>query len=286
MEPAVEEMLAGRAGAAEEKSAAKTIVFQGKPDAGQRLISRYTGCESLLSSQTQETMALVTAEHPWAVVVAAESPAEADQVAALLDATPGHAAPVISYAVDGSATLAEHETVRWLAKPVRRRSLLASLAQVAPQACTILIVDDNPADVQLLSRMLRTAQKEYIVREAFGGGSAIQEMSAQPPDLVLLDLIMPDMNGLQVVEWMQGDPRLAAIPVLMVTAGDVAAQRGPFRAPKVQAVAVTKSGGLLCQGADRCRRAALHQPARQAWIASSRCTRLTGLARKTAAPKE
>ena len=72
-------------------------------------------------------------------------------------------------------------------------------------------------------------------------------MAATPPDVMLLDLIMPDMSGLEVLERLRGNPALAGLPVIMVSAGDVAAQQGPLQAPNVQRLTVVKSGGLKTQ---------------------------------------
>ena len=83
-----------------------------------------------------------------------------------------------------------------------------------PQA-TLLVVDDEPLNVSLLSQLLRP---EFRVLGALSGQSALALMAAERPDLVLLDVMMPVMDGLTVLGRMQADPALADIPVIFVTA--------------------------------------------------------------------
>ncbi|MDI6844153.1 MAG: response regulator [Anaerosomatales bacterium] len=79
----------------------------------------------------------------------------------------------------------------------------------------ILVVEDT----ELLRRIYqdRLAQEGYTVYTASDGLEAVQQMRAVPVDLVLLDLIMPRMGGLEVLETMKADPRLADIPVVILT---------------------------------------------------------------------
>lgn len=80
---------------------------------------------------------------------------------------------------------------------------------------TLLVVDDEPLNVSLLSQLLRP---EFRVLGALSGPSALALLEAERPDLVLLDVMMPDMDGLTVLRRMQAQPALAGIPVNFVTA--------------------------------------------------------------------
>jgi response regulator RpfG family c-di-GMP phosphodiesterase len=84
-----------------------------------------------------------------------------------------------------------------------------------PHKPTVLVVDDEPLNVSLLSQLLRP---EFRVLGALSGQSALALMAAERPDLVLLDVMMPVMDGLTVLGRMQADPALADIPVIFVTA--------------------------------------------------------------------
>lgn len=83
---------------------------------------------------------------------------------------------------------------------------------------TILIVDDTPENLLLLSELL---QPHYQVRAASSGRRALQVATTNPiPDLILLDVMMPEMDGYAVLAHLQADPRTASIPVIFVTALD------------------------------------------------------------------
>jgi CheY-like chemotaxis protein len=85
---------------------------------------------------------------------------------------------------------------------------------------TILVVDDNSGICQLVERGLAVRSDSVAVRVAYDGESGLSVMRQQPPDLLLLDLIMPGLNGRQVFDMMQQEEALAAIPVILLTATD------------------------------------------------------------------
>ena len=82
----------------------------------------------------------------------------------------------------------------------------------------ILVVDDLEANRDMLSRRLR--QQEYQVEVAEGGQEALNMLAAGDFDLVLLDLMMPGMDGSEVLQRMKADEKLSHIPVVMVSAND------------------------------------------------------------------
>ena len=82
---------------------------------------------------------------------------------------------------------------------------------------TVLAVDDTPANLALLVGLLG---EQYRVKAATSGAKALELASANPPDLILLDIMMPGMSGYQVLECLRGDARLRHIPVIMISAVD------------------------------------------------------------------
>jgi putative two-component system response regulator len=81
---------------------------------------------------------------------------------------------------------------------------------------TILVVDDSPDNVTLLCSMLKG---EYRVKVAISGERALSlAMSDAPPDLILLDIMMPDLDGYEVCRRLKQDPRTVHIPVIFLTA--------------------------------------------------------------------
>jgi CheY-like chemotaxis protein len=80
----------------------------------------------------------------------------------------------------------------------------------------VLIVDDDPKAVELIA--VRMTSMATTVLRAFGGAEAIEAARRELPDLIVLDLMMPDVNGFDVVNALQGQPDTASIPIVVVTA--------------------------------------------------------------------
>jgi adenylate cyclase len=90
-------------------------------------------------------------------------------------------------------------------------------AQPMPSA-KLLAVDDDPMNRDMLSRRLE--KLGYEVTDASNGREALQKLKDGNYDLVLLDILMPDLDGFQTLEFMKADPRLRHVPVIMLTALD------------------------------------------------------------------
>ena len=87
----------------------------------------------------------------------------------------------------------------------------------------VLVVDDEP-DVLLLCR-LNLQQQGHEVLEAPNGGAALDVVRSQPPDLIVLDLMLPGIDGYEVLETLAKDDSTAKIPVLVLTAKSLRADR-------------------------------------------------------------
>jgi adenylate cyclase len=85
-----------------------------------------------------------------------------------------------------------------------------------PSLGVVLVVDDEPQNRSLLRDPLEASG--YEVREAENGWQALQKIAASPPDLILLDLMMPEIDGMEVCRRLKKDAKTAHIPILMVTA--------------------------------------------------------------------
>ena len=81
---------------------------------------------------------------------------------------------------------------------------------------SILVVDDTSENIDVLKETLKS---NYIVRPALNGKSALKIAAAEPrPDLILLDIMMPEMDGYEVIQYLQADENTREIPVIFVTA--------------------------------------------------------------------
>src|SRR5688500_4152865 len=87
---------------------------------------------------------------------------------------------------------------------------------MAGHSATILVVDDTPQNVKVLDAVL--SPRGYRVIPAFSGSEALRKVRDTRPDLVLLDLVMPDLDGHAVCRRLREDPATSALPVVMITA--------------------------------------------------------------------
>jgi len=87
----------------------------------------------------------------------------------------------------------------------------------------VLVVDDTPHNVKLLADLL--AVKGYVVAAATNGEEALAKIAADPPDLVLLDIMMPGLSGYDVCRRLRADAATALLPVVLVTSLDAQQER-------------------------------------------------------------
>ena len=84
-----------------------------------------------------------------------------------------------------------------------------------PSRPLVLIVDDNATNIDLL---VNTLSEEYRLGVAKNGPTALEYTFKHKPDLVLLDIMMPEMDGYEVCSRLKADPETAAIPIIFITA--------------------------------------------------------------------
>ena len=126
----------------------------------------------------------------------------------------------LSTAGGATPTMEEHDT-RVSTMIEQAVSSLRSLDQQdrkGTEGGRILVVDDNDINRDMLSR--RLVRQGYTPLTAQNGREALERLRDEPFDLVLLDILMPEMNGYQVLERIKGDPALRHIPVIMISALD------------------------------------------------------------------
>jgi signal transduction histidine kinase/CheY-like chemotaxis protein len=113
----------------------------------------------------------------------------------------------------------------YLVKPVDRERLLKLLSTYCSRASShdrrscVLVVDDDPANRAILRKTIESCGLDIL--EAQGGREALSIVSETTPDLILLDLNMPGMDGFEFMEALNGNPQTAQTPIIVVTAKDL-----------------------------------------------------------------
>jgi len=98
-----------------------------------------------------------------------------------------------------------------------KEGLAAALQQLDEQITTIVVIDDNPRDSHLIRRLLQS-YKNYRIFEAYNGLDGFDLVRQRKPDLVVLDLTLPDTDGFYILEKLKADTRTREIPVIIVSA--------------------------------------------------------------------
>jgi len=105
-------------------------------------------------------------------------------------------------------------------RPVPREGVLAALERLDERTTTVLLIDDNRDDALLIRRLLE-AKKSYRVFHAADGLEGLSQARQRLPDLIVLDLTMPRLDGFGVLEALKLDHRTRNIPVVIVSARDI-----------------------------------------------------------------
>ncbi|CAG0926675.1 Threonine synthase [Thermoflexales bacterium] len=118
---------------------------------------------------------------------------------------------------------------------VPQEGLLSAIERLDDRMRDILIMDDTPEASRLLRRILQ-AYGTFNVREAENGRIGLEMVHQRPPDLILLDLMMPEMDGFEVLDALKSDKELGKIPVIVVTAKELTAIEKQRLSDKIQSL--------------------------------------------------
>ncbi|MCJ2077102.1 response regulator [Methylobacterium sp. E-016] len=104
----------------------------------------------------------------------------------------------------------------YIVKPFERESLIGALARIAPNGEHILVIDDDPNVVDLVRQLLDT--ERCTIDWVPDGVAGLERIAHAPPSVILLDLLMPRMDGITFLDHLQADPVGRTIPVIILTA--------------------------------------------------------------------
>jgi len=150
--------------------------------------------------------------------------------------------PFVICPLPGEELMRERLAVNgYLAKPVSRQGLWDALRPFGEGVDKLLVIDDDRDFALLLARMLDSPVRRYQVITAYNGHDGLEMMRRHRPDLVLLDLVLPDMHGLQVLECIGAAPELQHTPVIVISAQNELSQTQALDG----AMLITRDSGLM-----------------------------------------
>jgi signal transduction histidine kinase/CheY-like chemotaxis protein len=206
----------------------------------QRLFNRYLGDVEIVSvdSFSAAQQELNRSPAHGLIVNGATADQEVEQMG-LRDLS-SFATPLLTCWISGDDEVTRKLGVdSYLLKPVSREKLLATLHRIGREIHTVLLVDDDLEVLQLFARILNSAERNYVVLRAKNGVQALEILRERHPDVMLIDLVMPEMDGFQVLREKARDESIRDIPVVVVSSKD------PTGAPIVSDhLNVLRKGGL------------------------------------------
>jgi CheY-like chemotaxis protein len=184
-------------------------------DAGYRVVGATTGQEGL-----EKARAIV----PFAVILdILMSPQDGWQVLHELKADPAtRPIPVVVLSIVDNKELGYRlGAFDYLIKPFDREAILDTLARMSPapddqRPVRLLVVDDDPKVVDIVRQLLE--DEPYEIHAALDGREALEAIARQRPNVILLDLVMPRLDGLGVIEELEQIPSYRDIPIVVLTA--------------------------------------------------------------------
>lgn len=202
-----------------------TIVILDRQGSGGKLVARYLDeYRVVLALDEYEIRLLAEREVITAVILIASGGEDGwSELRSVRERLPN--IPVLVCTLRGGPQVtAPPGVAAYLMKPVSQEQFQAALDRVGEQARRVLIVDDNREVVRLLSRMVQRASRPYEVVRAYSGDQALQILRREAIDVVVLDLLMPETDGYEVLTQLQADPTLSHIPVIVVSAKGLEAE--------------------------------------------------------------
>jgi signal transduction histidine kinase/CheY-like chemotaxis protein len=215
----------------------------------QRLLTRYFGDVDIIAVDGFPQAVQEVTEVPSQMLVINRS-----EGVQLKDFDPGllpYNIPVVTCWLPGASAVASSlGATEYLVKPVSKKALLDTISRIPMRTNTVLIVDDEPDALRLFQRILHSSGENYHVLRARNGQEALRILQQYRPDVILMDLVMPNMDGFQLLRKHNADPQLRDIPVIILSARD--AFGNPIVTPSIT---ISRKGGISVHDLMQCIRA-------------------------------
>jgi CheY-like chemotaxis protein/anti-sigma regulatory factor (Ser/Thr protein kinase) len=216
----------------DDEPAARKIVAKALTDAGLDPIEAASGTDGIAAARKHRPAAIILDiimphQDGWSVLRTLKGDADLCAIPVIL-----------------ATILADRElglslgAVEYLTKPIDTNKLIRTIEACGGGNRDVLIIDDDQASRAFLRRIL--LKRDWKVHETSDGNRGLEMMQRLRPRLVLLDLIMPEMDGFQTLNEMQARPELQSIPVVVVTSKDLTANE--LKWLRDRAIAVVAKG--------------------------------------------
>jgi signal transduction histidine kinase/CheY-like chemotaxis protein len=236
------EALVTRATPAGESEKPVLLVVTRSPSAAAMLDRYVQNCRLVVVPDLEQVQRTVQQSIPQAVVIDSTCEIGPGELGELGRAWQLLDIPLVLCPLPGEERLRQQLAVDgYLAKPVSRQSLWDVLRRFGENIDRVLVIDDDQDFVLFVSRILEdNPVRRYQVISAGDGREGLAMMQHYQPDLILLDLMMLDMDGFQVIERIRSDPSWQHIPIVVVSAQEEIDQQEMLAG----VVTYAKAGGL------------------------------------------
>ena len=204
----------------------------------QRLLSK-EGYHTIVAASGEEGLRLARATSPDAILLDVRMPdLDGWEVLTQLKSDPELAdIPVVMISIeDERASLSALGALDYLVKPIDSERLLSILQpyQTVSSATSVLVVEDNPGNREMICRQLIKAG--WDVLEAQNGVQALAVLQTQQPGVILLDLMMPEMDGFEFIRQLRQHPQWRSLPIIILTAKDLTAAERQWLSGQTQRI--------------------------------------------------
>jgi len=189
-----------------------------------RLFSRYVDdVEIVAAGTTSEALTLLSETPAHAFIVNSASLPKGESINSIPSTLPFDT-PIFACWLTSDDSVQQLGIVRYLVKPVSGATLLEALHGLPGSARTVLVADDEPDLLRLFTRILAGTPENYRVICATNGAEALTLLRENQPDVLILDLVMPQMSGFDLLKEKETDPTIASIPVIVISSRDPSSQ--------------------------------------------------------------
>jgi len=198
------------------------------------------GYEVIQAYNAMEAMVLARKYHPFAITLDIVMPGKDgwDILDELKKDLQTEGIPVICISTSDNRQLGLALGVfEYLVKPIEKDVLIKELKRLEKHfpIYDILIVDDEPQAVELLTQLL-SGEGNYMVRKAYGGEEGLSRVNESRPDLIFLDLMMPEVDGFEVIRHLKKSEKTKDIPIIIVSARDLTQEEVKYLSDNIERI--------------------------------------------------